>query len=143
MSCVSLVPALPAVSQSLVDVLARKHYRGDLSSVSVPELWRRLVYRELEWCSAHVAELTYRHRLNACMLVDWHHAYYGYTHERWLVLYSSQAEMFRRQAIAELDWCSLHLDELTPHHRDKAIDLLADCLTTLGVYHSWWSALHW
>lgn len=136
-----LVPALPAVSQSLVDALSKKRYRGDSSAV--PELWRRLVFRELEWCAAHVAELTYRHRLNACMLVDWYHVYYGYTHESWLVLYSTQAEMFRRQAIAELDWASNHVNDLSRRRRDMLIDMVADCLQTLGVYHSWWSVLHW
>lgn len=124
MSCVSLVPAIPAVSQTLVDILARKHYRHDVSNV--PELWRRLVYRELEWCSAHLPELSYRHRLNACKLIDWHHSYYGYTHDHWLPLYSSDSEMYRRQVVAELNWCSTHLDELTEHHRDEAIDLLCD-----------------
>ena len=141
MLCVSLVPALPAVSQSLVDALARKHYRGD--SPAFPDLWRRLVFRELQWCSDHNAELSYRHRLNACNLVDWYHANFGVTPSDWLKLYPSEAEMYRRQSIAELDWCSQHVSELSCRRRDSAIDILSTCLTSLREYHSWWSALYW
>lgn len=143
MSClsVSLVPAIPAVSQSLVDALAKMQYAG--RAPHVPELWRRLVFRELSWCSLHNSELSYLHRLNACKLVDWHHRHYGYTHEDWLDLYPSEAEMFRRQTIAELDFCSSHLEEISKRHRDSAIDLVSDCLETLGVYHSWWASLYW
>lgn len=141
MSCVSLVPALPAVSQTLVDALARKHFRRDVSSV--PELWRRLVFRELQWCSDHNAELSYRHRLNACELVDWYHRNFGCTPSDWLKLYSSHSEMYRRQTIAELDWASNHVNDLSRRQRDTLIDIVSDCLQTLGVYHSWWSALNW
>lgn len=141
MSCVSLVPALPAVSQTLVDSLARKHYAREESFV--PELWRRFVVRELQWCVTHNAELSYRHRLNACKLVDWYHRTFGCTPSDWLKLYPSEAEMYRRQTIAELDWASQHVNELSPHYRDSAIDVVTNCLETLGVYHSWWAELNW
>ena len=141
MSCVSLVPVLPAVSQSLVDALSKQSPCRDVPAVS--ECWRRLVVKELRWCSDHNAELSPRHRSNACILVDWYHRNFGYTSPDWLKLYSSHSEMYRRQTIAELDWASANVDVLTPHYRDTAIDLLTDCLQTLGVYHSWWSALYW
>lgn len=141
MSCVSLVPALPAVSQSLVDALARKHYRHESSPY--PELWRRFVFRELQWCSDNNAALSYRHRLNACKLVDWYHRNFGYTSPDWLKLYPSKSEMYRRQTIAELDWASNHVNALSRRQRDMLIDMVSDCLQTLGVYHSCWSSLHW
>ena len=144
MSCVSLpavVPLIPAVSQSLVDALARKHYRGEVSAV--PEMWRRLVFLELQWCADHNAGLSYRHRLNACELVDWYHRNFGCTPSDWLKLYPSQSEMYRRQTIAELDWASNHVNDLSRRQRNMLIDMVSDCLQTLGVYHSWWSALMW
>lgn len=141
MSCVSLVPALPAVSQTLVDALARKHYRGEVSAV--PEIWRRLVIKELQWCADHNAELSYRHRLNACKLVDWYHRNFGYTASDWLKLYPSRSEMYRRQTIAELDWASANVDVLPPRYRDSLLDIVSDCLRTFGEYHSWWSLLNW
>ena len=136
----SLLPvmALPAVSQSLVDALSKKAVRGE----DVGVVWRRLVYRELEWCSEHISELSYHHRMNACKLVDWHHSYYGYTHERWLPLYPSRNEMYRRQVCAELNYCANHLHELTARHRDKAIELLEEIYQSCPEdYQSAWNVL--
>lgn len=146
MSCVSVVPAIPApaipaVSQSLVDSLARKYLRREVSEV--PELWRRLVIKELTWCCNHIDELSYRHRLNACELVDWYHRNYGITPYGCLKLYPSESEMYRRQTIAELDWASQHVNELSRRQRNMLIDMASDCLQILGVYHSWWSSLNW
>lgn len=138
MCVVSMCCALPAVSQSLVDALSKKAVRGD----AVHVVWRRLVYREIEWCADHISELSYLQRLNACKLIDWHHSYYGYTHERWLPLYPSRSEMFRRQTISELNWCANHLAELTSHRRDKAIDLLEDIWQYCPEdYQASWDAL--
>lgn len=141
MSCVSLVPALPAVSQSLVDALAKKYYRHESSAV--PELWRRLVFKELSWCSDHNSELSYRHRLNACKLVDWYTRNFGVTPSDWLKLYPSESEMNRRHTIAELDWASQHVNELSRRQRNFCIELAADFDNYLGEYHSWWSAFNW
>ena len=124
MCTMSLVPMLPAVSQSLVDALSKKDARGEVSAV--PELWRRLVFRELDWCSKHFDELSPRHRSNAATLVDWYHRHNGYTPERWLKFYRSPIEMYRRQAVAELCWCSSNVDALTRRHRIRAIHLLCD-----------------
>lgn len=141
MSCVSVViPALPSVSQTLVESLTRKMIRDEVSDV--PEIWRRIVFSELDWCATHLSDLSYLHRLNACKLIDWHHSYYGYTREDWLAIYPSRQEMYRRQVVAELDWCATHLDELTPRHRDKAIDLLEDFYATNPEdYQSSWNVL--
>ena len=122
----SLLPVelLPAVSQSLVDALSKKDVRGEVSAV--PELWRRLVFLELDWCSEHFDELSPRHRSNAAILVDWYHRHHGVTYERWLKFYRSDTEMYRRQAVSELCWCSANVDALTRRHRIRAVDLLCD-----------------
>lgn len=136
--CTVPVCALPAVSQSIVDALSKKAVCGD----DVHVVWCRLVYRELEWCAAHISELSYLHRLNACKLIDWHHSHYGYTHECWLPLYPSRREMFRRQTCAELNYCANHLDELTARRRDKAIDLLEDVYFSCPEdYQTSWNVL--
>lgn len=134
------VELLPAVSQSLVDALSRKDLRGKVSVV--PELWRRLVFRELEWCADHFDELSPRHRSNAAILVDWYHRHHGVTYERWLKFYRSDTEMYRRQAVAELCWCSANVDALSRRHRHLAIDLLCDveqCAPEL--YQESWNVL--
>ena len=94
------VELLTGVCQSLVDALEKKDLRGEVSAV--PELWRRIVYRELEWAASHFDDLTPRHRANCATLVDWHHRHYGYTHEHWLKFYRSEKEAYRRQVVAEL-----------------------------------------
>lgn len=135
------VDVIPAVSQSLVDALAKKDICGEVSAV--PEMWRRLVYRELEWCSEHFDELSPRHRSNAAILVDWHHRHYGYTHEHWLKFYRSEKEAYRRQAVAELCWCANNVDfELTRRHRIRAVDLLCDIERYAPeLYQDSWSVL--
>ena len=135
------IDVLPAVSQSLVDVLARKDICGEVSAV--PELWRRLVYRELEWCSDNFSALTPRHRDNCAALVDWHHRHYGYTHDHWLKFYSSEKEMYRRQAVAELCFCAANVFELTRRHRILAIDLLQQvCNEAPELYNPAWKVLN-
>ena len=124
MRITSLVPTLPAVSQSLVDALSKKDARGEVSAV--PKLWRRLVFLELEWCSKHFDELSPRHRSNAATLVDWYHRHNGNTPEHWLKFYRSDTEMYRRQAVAELCWCSANVDALSRRHHHKAVELLCD-----------------
>ena len=122
--CKALIPMLPAVSQSLVDALSKKDLRGERSAV--PELWCRLVVSELQWCVKHFDELTPRHRSNAAWLVDWYHRHHGYSPDKWLIFYRSPVEMYRRQAVAELCWCSANVDALTRRHRIRAVDLLCD-----------------
>ena len=134
------VDVIPAVSQSLVDVLSKKDICGEVSAV--PELWRRLVYRELEWCSEHFDELSPRHRSNAAILVDWHHRYYGYTQEHWLKFYCSEKEMYRRQAVAELCWCANNVHDLTRRHRILSMDLLQQvCNEAPELYLDCWKVL--
>ena len=118
------VDVIPSVSQSLVDTLTKKDICGEVSAV--PELWCRLVFLELEWCSEHFDELSPRHRTNAAILVDWYHRHNGYTSERWLKFYRSSTEMYRRQVVAELCWCSSNVDALSRRQRIRAIDLLCD-----------------
>lgn len=118
------VDVLPAVSQSLVDALVKKDILGEVSAV--PEIWRRLVFRELEWCSEHFDELSPRHRANAAILVDWYHRHNGITYKHWLKFYRSDKEAYRRQVVAELCWCSSNVDALSRRHRIRAIDLLCD-----------------
>lgn len=118
------VDVIPSVSQSLVDTLTKKDICGEVSAV--PELWCRLVVTELEWCSAHFAELTPRHRDNCAALVDWYHRHKGYTPESWLKFYRSEKEAYRRQVVAELCFCAAHVFELTRRHRIRAVDLLCD-----------------
>lgn len=116
------VDVIPAVSQSLVDALAKKDLLGVRSAV--PELWCRLVVRELQWCVKHFDELSPRHRTNAATLVDWYHRRQGYTPEEWLIFYRSDSEMYRRQAVAELCWCAANVHKLSRRHHYKAVDLL-------------------
>ena len=118
------VELLPAVSQSLVDVLAKKDILGEVSAV--PELWRRLVFRELEWAASHFDDLTPRHRANCAALVDWYHRHNGITYKHWLKFYRSDNEAYRRQVVAELCRCSSNVDALSRRHRIRAIDLLCD-----------------
>lgn len=124
MSSLLPVELLPAVSQSLVDALSKKDLRGEVSAV--PELWRRLVVRELQWCSDHFDELSPRHRSNAATLVDWYHRHTGYTSDEWLIFYRSPKEMYRRQAVAELCWCAANVHELSRRRHHKAVDLLCE-----------------
>lgn len=134
------VDVIPAVSQSLVDTLAKKDICGEVSAV--PELWRRLVFRELEWCADHFDELSPRHRSNAAILVDWYHRHNGVTPERWLKFYCSSTEMYRRQSVAELCWCSANVDALSFRHRDKALDLLWEIQTYAPeLYLDSWNVL--
>lgn len=133
---------LPSISQTLVDALEKKLRRGDCSTV--PELWRRLVFRELDWCGQHLECLSPLHRISACKLVDWHHSYYGYTREDWYRLYQSPNEMYRRQTVAELNYCAAHLAELTCRHRDRAIELLEDFYSTNSEdYNPAWEVLYY
>lgn len=138
--CTSLIPMLPAVSQSLVDALSKKDARGEVSAV--PEMWCRLVFRELEWCSDHFDELSPIHRTNAAILVDWYHRHNGDTPERWLKFYRSSTEMYRRQAVAELCWCSANVGSLPRRRHMLAVDLLTDVeLYAPELYQDSWNVL--
>lgn len=141
---------LPAVSKTLADELANIGYdRRESATVLLSDVakstpvWLRLVGSEIEWCSRHRDLLTFRHRRQACMLLDWYYAQVGEVPESWYALYDD-TELFFRSAVAELNFATRHVDTLNPRRRDSAIDLLeymyAECP---AAYRPSWNVLYY
>lgn len=138
--CVAVCRYLPAVSQTLVNVLARRHYSKTESAY--PQLWRKFVCDELDFCTFNLSSISYRQRVNAVSLVNWHHRSFGITKPDWLALYFSKDEMYREQTIAELDFMSSRVSLLSRRHRNQLIDMATELFAECGIWHASWSSLN-
>lgn len=105
----------------LLKCISAKKSRGESPS----DLWLLLVRKEIIWCVDNSDKLTWRHRLNACDLLEWYYSVTGEVDDAWLILLP-ESEYYWRFARAELDWCAAHVSELSPRERDFAVDLYED-----------------
>lgn len=150
---VSKLLLLPAVSlslssslvyrSSLVVGVCSERLPGKVFDDEISEAcWLRIVRNELDFCSSRIGDLTWRHRMQACDLLDWYHSTTGNYRNSWLSLYPNDKECFRRLVVAELNWCSSHVKSLSRRRRILAIDLMCDVEQTAPeLFRDCWSTL--
>ena len=128
------------VTCAIADGLAKKSARGEFPSL----VWLRIVRAELIWCANNSDKLTARHRQQARLLLNWYYSQVGCSPESWFAVLYPAREFYYRVAIAEIDWCARHVNQLNGRQRDDAIDLLEEfCAANPGEFRPAWKALYW